>query len=84
MDIQIKTQLFGVISKSEIARRLNTSPQNVGSWLRKGAFPAHFVIPLCAALDWKITPHQVDPVLYPNETDALPVNPNPELQKESD
>lgn len=72
MDFQIKTKLFGVTNKSEIARRLGTSPQNVGSWMRKGKFPPYFVIPLCAALEWDITPHQVDPVLYPNPGDALP------------
>ncbi|MFG6076964.1 hypothetical protein [Erwinia sp. OPT-41] len=72
MEAQIKNMLFGITNRSEIARRIKTSPQNVSSWLKKGKFPPYYVIPLCAALDWGITPHQVDPQLYPNATDGLP------------
>ena len=36
--------------------------------------PADAVLPIAAALDWKMTPHELRPDLYPNPTDALPPN----------
>jgi hypothetical protein len=35
--------------------------------------PPETVIPICDFLDWRMTPHQLRPDLYPNPTDALPV-----------
>ena len=34
--------------------------------------PADCVIPIAAGLDWKITPHELRPDLYPNPCDAMP------------
>lgn len=34
--------------------------------------PAEYVLAIAQHLDWRITPHQLRPDLYPNPTDALP------------
>ncbi|WP_410960980.1 transcriptional regulator, partial [Salmonella sp. SAL4430] len=50
---------------------LGTTPQSVSLWLNSEA-PAHRVIPICEALNWKVTPHQMRKDIYPNPTDGLP------------
>lgn len=35
--------------------------------------PAEVVIAICETCDWKITPHQLRPDVYPNPSDGLPV-----------
>ena len=47
------------------------SRQNIESWIKKNKVPAHWVRYLSAAVNYKVTPHQIDPVLYPNEKDAM-------------
>lgn len=48
-------------------------PAYIWNWLnRDGRVGAGFVIALCAAVDYQVTPHQVRPDLYPNPDDALP------------
>lgn len=42
--------------------------------------PADVVLPICGALDWKMTPHELRPDLYPNPTDAMPVESLQEQQ----
>lgn len=34
--------------------------------------PAERVIDVAEATDWKVTPHQLRPDIYPNPSDALP------------
>jgi hypothetical protein len=29
-------------------------------------------LPLCRILNWRVTPHEIDPDAYPNPTDGLP------------
>lgn len=72
MKLQTAQKITGLASKSEIARRIGVKPQLVGYWFTKGV-PPYRVIPFCAALEWSVTPHQVDPVLYPNPNDGIPV-----------
>lgn len=80
-DTNIK--ITGLATKSEIARRMGVKPQLVAHWFKQGV-PPHRIIPFCAALSWAVTPHQVDPDLYPNPTDGLPKQNTPKTQKESD
>ena len=34
--------------------------------------PADVVIPICAFLDWQITPHELRADIYPNQLDGMP------------
>lgn len=36
--------------------------------------PPDWVIPICEAVAWEITPHELRADIYPNPTDALPVD----------
>jgi hypothetical protein len=40
----------------------------------KNCIPAQYVLPLCEASGWEITPHMLRPDLYPNADDALPMS----------
>ncbi len=82
MQHETSVKITGLASKSEIARRMGVKPQLVAHWFKQGV-PPHRVIPFCIALNWAVTPHQVDPALYPNPSDGIPEN-TPLTQKDSD
>lgn len=51
------------------------SQAHIWKWLNRVEAevpPAEYVIPICAALDWQVTPHQLRTDIYPNPTDGLP------------
>lgn len=43
--------------------------------LKTACPPAEYVLPICDTLDWRITPHELRPDLYPHATDGLPKAP---------
>jgi hypothetical protein len=46
---------------------------HINNWLRRDRrVPDVWVIPCCAAVDFKITPHQIRSDLYPHPMDGLP------------
>lgn len=49
----------------------------IWKWLNcaKGIVPpSEFVIPICEAIDWQMTPHELRPDIYPNPSDGLPAD----------
>jgi DNA-binding transcriptional regulator YdaS (Cro superfamily) len=56
-----------------VARRMNITPQRVSNWRERG-IPNDQVVFFCRAVDWKVTPHELRPDIYPNPTDGLPVD----------
>lgn len=36
--------------------------------------PSEWVIPICQAVEWEVTPNELRPDIYPNPTDGLPVD----------
>lgn len=71
MNTNLKTIICSIMNQTELAKRLGTTPQTVSLWLNSET-PAHRVIPVCEALGWKVTPHQMRGDIYPNPTDGLP------------
>ncbi|AFH95545.1 transcriptional regulator [Providencia stuartii] len=67
----VKNKIIHLANQSEIARRLGTKPQTVNLWFKNGV-PAQKVLSLCECLEWRITPHEVAPDIYPNTNDGLP------------
>ncbi|MHB1098525.1 MAG: YdaS family helix-turn-helix protein [Burkholderiales bacterium] len=69
--------------QSELARRLRAllpgdkvSQVHVWKWLNRVSGPvppAKYVIPICQAVEWQITPNQMRPDLYPFPHDGLPL-----------
>lgn len=47
---------------------------HVWNWLHRdgGRVPAEHVIALCSGLNWKITPHELRPDIYPHPSDGMP------------
>jgi hypothetical protein len=66
-------------SLSEVARQFGfKSPQSVANWIINQQVPSERVIHLCALGNWRITPHQLRPDIYPNLNDGLPSKKNSE------
>lgn len=55
-----------------VAERFEINPVSVYEWISRNKLPAARVIPLAELTDWRFTPHQLDPLLYPNPTDGIP------------
>lgn len=56
---------------SAVARRRGRTSWAISKWARQGV-PPNEVLWLAAQTEWKFTPHQLAPHLYPNPGDALP------------
>ncbi|EGT5204829.1 TPA: helix-turn-helix domain-containing protein [Cronobacter sakazakii] len=72
MTEDIRLRLLALSSQRAIAQEVGVSPQAVNQWLRKSTIPARFVLPVCAFVGWKITPHEIRPDLYPSSSDGVP------------
>ncbi|GKW27810.1 transcriptional regulator [Pectobacterium brasiliense] len=72
MKEQVQKKILAVCgSQSELARRVGKNSQTVSAWFRNEVASAE-VINASRALEWKVTPHELRPDLYPNPTDGLP------------
>lgn len=51
------------------------TPSHVFNWLNRDrdGVSALSVIAVCKAVDYQVTPHQLRPDIYPNETDGMPL-----------
>lgn len=62
-------------SISEVSRRFEfQSVQSVANWIAKNRVPSERVIQLCQWGNWRVTPHQLRPDIYPNVQDGLPTS----------
>lgn len=68
----LKDRVTGLMSLTDIGKHFDISSQAVGKWFLKGNVPPERVLPLCALLNWSVTPHELRPDIYPNPTDYLP------------
>lgn len=64
----IAAHVGGVVS---LSKSLGLSRGAVSQWEE---VPAERVLSVCALTNWRITPHQVRPDLYPNIGDGMPCN----------
>ncbi|EJX4581062.1 transcriptional regulator [Salmonella enterica] len=71
MNSEIKDRILKLTSQSSLARRMGRKQQTVSLWLNNDV-PASKVLALCSSLNWRVTPHEVRPDLYPNQGDGLP------------
>lgn len=55
-----------------VARAFDMSRISVYEWINKNEVPDKRVIRLAELTNWKYTPHQLAPALYPNPSDGLP------------
>lgn len=57
--------------REAVGRIFSISGQAVGLWYVDGV-PGERVLPLCRAVDFKVTPHQLRPDMWPHPEDGLP------------
>lgn len=59
--------------QSALAQRLGSTQSVIWTWAnRDRRVRAEQVIPVAAAVDWQVTPHELRPDLYPHPSDGLP------------
>lgn len=58
-------------SQSAVAAIVGAKQQVVGYWLKNGV-PGEHVIPILADIEFRVTPHDLRPDLYPHPEDGLP------------
>ena len=61
---------------SVVGRHFKIAAASVKGWVDRGEIPEGRILGLSELSGWQFTPHMIDSIMYPNETDALP----PELQ----
>lgn len=66
-------QAIEQVGLNVIAQRMTVSAQRVSNWRTRG-IPGDQVLSFCKAIEWKITPHELRPDVYPNSSDGLPAN----------
>ncbi|HFU0596181.1 TPA: transcriptional regulator [Escherichia coli] len=71
MKVAIQKKLLTVCSQAELGRRLDRRAQTVNGWF-KNKIPGELVVKVAMAVEWRVTPHELRPDLYPNPTDGLP------------
>lgn len=74
-DNETKNPLDVAISKigllEDVGERFGKSAMAISQWRKRGV-PAEHIIPLCEHAGWVVTPHDINPDLYPNKHDGLP------------
>ncbi|HEC2582044.1 TPA: transcriptional regulator [Raoultella ornithinolytica] len=71
MKISIQKKLLNVCSQAELGRRMKRRAQTVNGWF-KNKIPGELVLKVSKAVEWRVTPHELRPDLYPNPTDGMP------------
>lgn len=65
--------------QSELERRLTAAgervtQQAISLWLKGGGVPRGWGVPVARAVDFEVTPHELDRGSYPNPWDGLPAD----------
>lgn len=63
--------------QSDLKRRLTeqgrpVSQQSISLWRRAGQVASGWALPVARAVNFAVTPHELDDVAYPNPWDGLP------------
>ena len=57
------------------AQSIGVSAPTVSQWISGDRpLPGARVIPIARATGWAVTPHEINPILYPHPDDGLPVH----------
>jgi len=75
-DDALKRAIAAAGSQAELERRLKAAgeqirQQSISLWLKSG-IPAGWVLPVARAVEFQVTPHELDAKAYPNRWDGLP------------
>jgi len=59
-------------SQQKLALLIGGVQTRVSEWRRRGQVPADAVLPVCEAVNFAVTPHELRPDIYPHPDDGLP------------
>lgn len=59
-------------SQVKLAEKMGEKVGLIGIWVQRKMVPAERVIQVCRAIEYKVTPHEIRPDIYPHPDDALP------------
>ncbi|EAQ6362760.1 hypothetical protein DOH76_12115 [Salmonella enterica subsp. enterica serovar Oranienburg] len=71
MSARLKEKIMSMFTQKSIAKKLGCRQQTVSLWLNKGV-PDGKVLLFSEALNWRVTPHEIRPDMYPGICDGLP------------
>lgn len=60
-------------SQLALATLIGGVQTRISEWKRRGQVTADAVIPVCKAVEFAVTPHELRPDLYPHPEDGLPL-----------
>ena len=69
-----------LVGLQPLAKAVGVTYQAIRKFEHSG-IPAERVIPIAAATEWRVTPHQLRPDLYPNARDGMPADRGDLLQE---
>ena len=69
----IKDAVAAAGGVTAVARAFGISRISIYEWINKDHVPEPRVLPLAELTNWKFTPHQLAPKLYPNPRDGMPL-----------
>lgn len=58
-------------SQAALAKKLGVKQQHVSSWI-KTSLPCSRILQVASAVNFRVTPHELDPRFYPNPDDGVP------------
>jgi DNA-binding transcriptional regulator YdaS (Cro superfamily) len=61
-------------TQTALAAKIGTGQATVSAWVNRydNTVGADYVIKVSEAVEWKVTPHQLRPDIYPHPDDGLP------------
>ncbi|TVO75119.1 MAG: helix-turn-helix domain-containing protein [Sedimenticola selenatireducens] len=62
-----------IMGAGRLAESQGVTPMAISQWKKRGV-PADRVIPICLAVDLRVTPHELNPKIYP-DPEWLPPRP---------
>lgn len=58
--------------QTSVARHFDIEPPSVQDWITLDKIPPMRILGVSALTGWRVTPHMINPTLYPNPQDGLP------------
>ena len=61
-------------NQAELAKMVGGGQTRISEWRRRGRVSAEAVIKVAQAVQFKVTPHELRPDLYPHPDDGMPTD----------
>ena len=68
----VKKVIIEAGGTGRVAKVFDSTDSAVSGWIKRQKIPVEHIIKVSELTGWKITPHMINPSIYPNPGDALP------------